>query len=848
MDEEDQEEGTMNSFPSAHSLEPEPEWEVSRLLDTKGFKVQVEWEGGDVTWEPFVHMFEDVPAVCQRDLPGILARKKAENPDFVLESVFRNKINMPNELLPAKKKQKSNLAGVKVAEENSGDEENAKDNAAADGSKVTDTTNTEKVALEKSVTDESSETAANESLAVSLPTESKSSKPPVKTVTSLAKTKPSTRGLKQASIMSMMSPSKPSKPTAIPTPTKKHKAAKPESSNYSSDSDSSASSDSSDSESSSESDDDDDDDEEEEEKEAEEETKKKPKPKPKPTRAAVPKKASKEEADAQHARTHIGVAEVEKFFAAYPQHKLAMFCPYCETTVQATGSQKPMYSHFCKCLGEEYKKVDKSGNTLFKCPICQGAHQAFFPPFMVHLSKHWGNSRHIAECPESGCTFGSANMKKLVEHWMALCPIRFPNKERKAQSHVLGKEEIGDMLTSRNEELAHIKAEALPALPTEIPKEALGSTTIASNPIALTISHKIGLPSLEAAIAPRFPTKLPENITPTKTGIVLVLGRSGTGKSMLLRQLAKNSGIAFDPGSEVCMAQPGWVPNRCVVSHFPQDAVEGGSSKIKSKDKLEEGGLANQAHLYLMGIGLSSIPAWTQPYKSLSQGERYRADLARMICRAEQQPTTYASSWKIIDEFTSCLDRTTARSVAASLGRMLRDRKHTGWVVASANADIVNWLQPDVVIALSDSGEATFVTNSNNKVKKPDVLVRLDLDQCAGLGGGDEAKGKKKTEEKNTKLIYSTLATYESVFGGTATETEADRWRGLRVLKKSIIADYPVLDDSNDEAKASKAVINKRAQDEEILRKAKAKKLTTHLDCTVLRDRAYLEVRFNFLF
>lgn len=750
--------------------ESEPEWEVSRLLDINGYKVEVEWEGGDVTWEPFVHIFEDVPDLCQRDLPEVIAKKKAANPNFVVECVFRNKLslNLEKEALPAKSTQKSR--GVSAKSESM---------------------------LEKAEIDVVDEKSEATNASDEIPASSKSPNGDSSFKTAASKPKSSSKGLKQASIMSMMNPAKPGV-----APSAKRKAQSDPSSSDSSDCDSSES-----------------------EEEVVQEKKKS-------------KNTRSKETDTQHARTHIGVAEVEKFFATNPQHKLAMFCPFCEKTVQATGSQKPMYQHFCTCLGEEFKKKDKSGNTLFKCPICQGAHQAFFPPFMVHLSKHWGNSRHIAECPEPGCSYGSANMKKLVEHWMALCPIRFPNKERKAQSHVLGKEEVGEMLAARNQELAQIKAEALPALPNEIPKATLGSSTIDSDPIALAVALKVGLPSLQAAIFPRVPTILPENITPKKTGLILVLGRSGTGKSMLLRQLAKNSGIAFDPGSEVCMAQPGWVPNRCIVSHFPQDAIAS-SGKGKSRDKSGEGGLANQAHLYLMGIGLNSIPAWTQPYKSLSQGERYRADLARMICRAEQQPESYAASWKIIDEFTSCLDRTTARSVASSLGRMLRDRQHTGWVVASANADIVNWLQPDLVIALNDAGEAQFMTNPSSKMKKPDVLVRLDLDQCAGLAG-EEVKGKQKSDMK-TKLTYSTLATYESIFGDTMTETEADRWRGLRVIKKSQIADYPILDDSTDSEPMSKANANKRAQDEEVLRKAKTKKFATHLDCTVLRDRAYLE-------
>jgi hypothetical protein len=61
------------------------------------------------------------------------------------------------------------------------------------------------------------------------------------------------------------------------------------------------------------------------------------------------------------------------------------------------------------------------------------------------------------------------------------------------------------------------------------------------------------------------------------------------------------------------------------------DTKKGGEKFPKNDKKLtkkqiqdkEDGGSENEGHRYLMGIGLNSIPAWCQTYKSLSQGERY---------------------------------------------------------------------------------------------------------------------------------------------------------------------------------------------------------------------------------
>lgn len=851
-------------------LPPDPDWDptkvqdqedsdaefsVSRVVDVDGTQVKVEWEGGDLTWEPFRTMFDDVPELCQRDLPEIFARKLVEDPTFIIERNFRSKLNLQNLTSSLKKLNKtSETLGQETLRPNTGSPKTLESSiivpskpviTAAEKSEAESalragdiTPIAKKPGALKQTSILSMVKAAPKPEAVKIPNSvSKCEKldpspaSATKPVPSLKPT-PSSSSAKSSAFSTSSEKSAPS-PAAATKPSVVKRKVKEEDSFSDSSSDSSASS-SSDSSDSSDAD-----------SSEEEEEEKKVSVKRNVKKAKVVPTAEKQDQDDKHKRTRIGIKEVDEFFAQYPKHPLAMLCPFCSKEVSATGSQKPFYEHFRKCISKDNQKADKNGQMLFKCPTCQGPHQAFFPPFMVHLSKHWSNSRHIAECPMKSCTYGSANMKKLVEHWTALCPIRFGNIERKAQSHVLGKDEIGTLLATRNKELARIKSEALPALPDEIPKPFLGSTTIESNSIAEALAKKIGLSSLQDAIKQRFLTPIPEDVTPQKMAIVLVLGRSGSGKSMMLRQLAKNSGIKFEPGSEVCMAQPGWHLNRCIVSHFPQDVLEGPpAGKSKSKAVLEEGGLANKAHLYLMGIGLNSIPAWTLPYKSLSQGERYRADLARMICRAEQDPEQYAFSWKIVDEFTSCLDRTTARSVATSLGRMLRERKQSGWVVASANADIVPWLQPDVVIALDDDGRPYFCYNPNKGITRPDVRVRLNLDQCAGLIGNDEeVKSKKDANSHNSKLIYSKLLTYDSIFGGTAAESEADRWRGLRIANKTQVADYPLPDELNqDEIQAlSKALANKRAQDIDVIKAAKKKKITTHIDCTVVRDRAYLE-------
>lgn len=49
-------------------------------------------------------------------------------------------------------------------------------------------------------------------------------------------------------------------------------------------------------------------------------------------------------------------------------------------------------------------------------------------------------------------------------------------------------------------------------------------------------------------------------------------------------------------------------------------------------------------------VGLSSVPAWLKPHKVLSNGEAFRADVARLL--AETPPDGIA----VVDEFTSVVD------------------------------------------------------------------------------------------------------------------------------------------------------------------------------------------------
>jgi GNAT superfamily N-acetyltransferase len=103
----------------------------------------------------------------------------------------------------------------------------------------------------------------------------------------------------------------------------------------------------------------------------------------------------------------------------------------------------------------------------------------------------------------------------------------------------------------------------------------------------------------------------------------------------------------------------------------------------------------------LAAVGLGSVPAWLRPYSMLSNGEQFRAGLARVLAEA---PATV-----VIDEFTSVVDRQIARIGAGAFARAWR-RTGGQSVLLTCHYDVLDWLEPDWVLDTTPnpSGEARF--------------------------------------------------------------------------------------------------------------------------------------------
>lgn len=150
-----------------------------------------------------------------------------------------------------------------------------------------------------------------------------------------------------------------------------------------------------------------------------------------------------------------------------------------------------------------------------------------------------------------------------------------------------------------------------------------------------------------------FKGEIPIEDEPWNVG--LIVGPSGCGKSTILRRL-------FGEPQDLS-----WT-SRSVIDDFPKD---------KGMQEISE---------TCQSVGFNTIPAWTRPYSVLSNGEKFRVEMARRLLSDDQIIR--------MDEFTSVVDRQVAQIGSHAVQKLIR---YTGkqFIAASCHYDIIDWLQPD---------------------------------------------------------------------------------------------------------------------------------------------------------
>ncbi len=179
-----------------------------------------------------------------------------------------------------------------------------------------------------------------------------------------------------------------------------------------------------------------------------------------------------------------------------------------------------------------------------------------------------------------------------------------------------------------------------------------------------------------------FDVELPAGGEPWQVG--LIVGPSGSGKSSVARQ-------AF---GEWLYEPLDWADDRAVVDCFA------GLSVRKTTE-------------LLTAVGFSSPPSWIKPYAVLSNGERFRCDLAKALAKGEvgrgngervriAPPTPFLAP-------SSCSTNSPASSIATWpksarrpwRGRFASGRVNCRFVAVTCHYDVAEWLEADWVLDMA---------------------------------------------------------------------------------------------------------------------------------------------------
>lgn len=175
---------------------------------------------------------------------------------------------------------------------------------------------------------------------------------------------------------------------------------------------------------------------------------------------------------------------------------------------------------------------------------------------------------------------------------------------------------------------------------------------------------------------------------PDKWQIGLIVGKSGTGKTTIAKQLFPNSYItAYEYKNETVLDD---MPKTCSVEEI--------TSAFNS-------------------VGFSSPPSWLKPYSVLSNGQKMRVDLARAILENEKL--------FVFDEFTSVVDRNVAQIGSFAMQKAIR-KTDKQFIAVTCHFDVKDWLLPDWIF---DTDTMTFQNFEGQKKNRP--AIRFEIFQTS---------------------------------------------------------------------------------------------------------------------
>lgn len=204
-----------------------------------------------------------------------------------------------------------------------------------------------------------------------------------------------------------------------------------------------------------------------------------------------------------------------------------------------------------------------------------------------------------------------------------------------------------------------------------IPKKV---EVILQSEISKTFRCKMACDSLDIDIAKKSIHHLIiDNIgIPDKWNVGLIYGASGSGKTTLAKKIFGNDVFKFQLNEDLP-----------IIDQFPESYIYEECASL------------------LSGIGLNSVPCWVRPVKTLSNGQRARAEACMLMISNEGIIN--------IDEWTSVVDRTVAKAMSHCIQKFAR-KNNKQIILLSCHYDVLEWLIPDWLI---DCNEQKFHLKKN---------------------------------------------------------------------------------------------------------------------------------------
>ena len=167
--------------------------------------------------------------------------------------------------------------------------------------------------------------------------------------------------------------------------------------------------------------------------------------------------------------------------------------------------------------------------------------------------------------------------------------------------------------------------------------------------------------------------------------VVYITGQSGSGKSLLLRELSTQM---EEQGLRVANIEAVVLEERPLIDQIGQNM--------------------NEAIELLSRAGINDAYLAIRKPSELSDGQRYRFRLAKLM-------QVEADVW-VCDEFGAVLDRVTARAVAFNTQKLARAKGVT-LMVATTHTDLVEELGPDLIVEKRFQNRVELTRPRDNQAK-----------------------------------------------------------------------------------------------------------------------------------